>query len=206
MNGLTNHVVDGAHDKSIHPNSHGLFHLIEQHGDESVELDCTGEGLLHLHLGNGTLNLERHHLVEELSFCDGLVENVRVIGLAVGQIPAFILHGNGHFAGNLLHDRTVLELGHDDRRGRATIGAVDENHLADVIDKALDVLIERIGVKDCCANVNDIGQVLIKDGGISDCFIGCGIHELINLSNFHFNISFHLVELIPLIHDMNQIR
>ena len=187
---LDDHVVDGAHNERVVTHRHGLLDLVEDHGDESVELGCAGEGLLHLHLSDGRLDLEGGHLVEELGLGDGLVEDMRIVGLTVNQIPAFILNSLRHLAGDLLNDGAELPCVHEDGRGRTAIGTVNENDLADMVDKGADIGVESIGVEDGSTNVNHVGKILVDNDGIADDFLDCIIYEFMYLFDFHNLISF----------------
>ena len=200
LDGLSDHAVDGAHDEGIVAHGHGLLDLVEDHGDKGVELGGAGEGLLHLHLGDGRLDLEGGHLVEELGLGHGLVEDMRIVGLTIHQIPALVLHGLGHLAGDLLDHRAVLPFVHEDGRSGAAICAVDKNDLADVVDERTHVGVEGLAVEDGCANVNDVGEVFLQKNGIADGFLDCAVHELIYLLDFHefillsnSGIKFHLI-------------
>lgn len=188
--GLQNHVVDGAHDQSVHTNGHGLIDLVEEHGDEGVELGSAGEGLLHLTLCDGAVDLEGCHLVEELGLSFGLVENVRIIGRAIGQLPRLVLDSHRHFGTDLLHDRAVLPRITQDRRGRTLIRPDDEDHLADVVNEGLDILVESAGVEDRGTDVDDVGQVLVEDDRVADGLLSGRIDELVNLRYFHDYFSF----------------
>ena len=190
--GLKDHVVDGAHHKAVHANRHGLIDLVEQHGDERVELGGAGEGLLHLTLGDRAVDLEGSHLVKELGLGLGLMENVGVVGRTVRKLPRLVFNGHGHFGADFLHDRAVLPRIAQDRRSRALIRPDDEDHLADVIDEGLDVFVERRGVENRRADVDDVGQVLIEDDRVADGLLGGRVDELIDLRYFHDYFSFRL--------------
>ena len=131
---LGNHVVDGPHDKRVSADCHSLLDFIEQHGDESVELGRRTEGLLDLTFGDGAVDFERSHLVEELGLCRGLVEHVRVVGRAVDELPILGLDGLGHFGADFFDDGSVLPRVHEDGGSRAAIRAVDEDYASDVVD------------------------------------------------------------------------
>lgn len=196
--GLQNHVVDSPHDKGVHTNGHGLIDLVEQHRDECVQLGGSRERLLHLTLGDASVDLESGHFVEELGLGLGLVENIGIVGSAVLELPGLVLNSIGHLAGDLLDYRAVFPSIAENRGGRPLVRPIDENHLADVIDEGFDVLVEGTGVEDGRANINDIGEVLVEKNRISDGLFGRIIYELINLRYFHFYNSFRSVELIVL--------
>ena len=183
--GLQDHVVDGTHHETIHTNSHGLLDLVEQHRDEGVELSGAGEGLLHLTLSDRAVDLEGRHLVEELGLNPGLVENVGIIGRAVRQLPRLVFNGHRHFGADFLHDGAVLPRITQDRWGGTPVRPDDEDHLADMIDKRLDILVESAGVEDRRADVNDVGQVLVEDDRIADGLLSGRVDELIDLRYFH---------------------
>lgn len=115
--GLQDHIVDGAHDKGVHANSHGLVDLVEEHRNESIELGGRGKALLNLALGDAPVDLERGHLIEELSLRIGLVEDVGVIGGTVLELPAFVLGSGGHFARDFFNHGAVLPSVTHDRGG-----------------------------------------------------------------------------------------
>ena len=188
--GFEDHVVDSAHDKSVHTHGHCLVHLIEEHGDEGVELSRAGEGLLHLALGDGAVDLEGRHLVEELGLGLGLMEDVGVVGGAVCQLPGLVLDGLGHFRTDFLHDGAVLPRITQDGRGGALVRPDDEDHLADMVDERLDVLVEGAGIEDRRADVDDVRQVLIEDDGVADGLLSSRVDELVNLRYFHECFSF----------------
>lgn len=186
--GFADHVVDGTHDKGVGAHSHGLLDLVVKHRDKSIELGCGGERLLHLHLGDGPVDLESGHFVEELSFRVGLMENVRIVGGSIGQVPRLIFYRLGHFAGDFFDDRTILPRVHEDGRSGAAIGTIDKDHFADVVDQRFDIFVKSLGVEDGRTNVNDIGKILGQDSAVADGLTGGVIYKLVNLRYFHFLI------------------
>ena len=119
VEGLTHHVVDGSHDEVVEGDGHGLFNLVEEHGQERIELSGGGERLIQRLLLYGPLDLERGHLVEELDVHVGLVEHVGIVGGTVGEIPALILSGGGKTGADLLQDGAVAPVIHEDGGGAA---------------------------------------------------------------------------------------
>ena len=185
LRSLGDHVVDRAHDERVIFDSHSLFHFVEEHGNEGVELGGAGEGHTNLLLGDRTVDLESDHLVEELGFGLRRMEHMRIVGCAIGELPALILHGLRHFAGDLLNDRAVLPGIHQDGGSGAAVGAIDKDNLANMVDEGTNVGIESLAVEDGLANVNDIGEILLEHGGIAEDLMGSLIYEIIDLSNFH---------------------
>lgn len=189
--GFDNHIVDGSHDERIHANGQRLLRLILEHGDKGVQLLSIGERLLHLALGDGAVNLKSGSLVEELGGRLGLSEDVGVVTLTVGQFPRRVLGRYGHFAGDFLQNRAVLPAVHQDRGGGTGVRPVDENHLADVVDKCFDKRVEGIGVENLIANVNDVGQIFLYDSGLAKDFL----HDSVGKSRYliHFHNKFLLI-------------
>lgn len=190
VHGLDNHVVDGAHDETVHLHCEGLLNLIEKHGDECVELSGAREALLDLTLSNGAVNLEGRHLVEELGFDLRRMEDVGVVACAVSEFPILVLGGDGHLGSDFLNNRAVLPSVTKDRGGRTAIGAVDENHLANVVHKGLDVLIEGGRVENRSSNINHIGEVFVQNSRVAEELACRGIYEFGYLFNFHILFSF----------------
>lgn len=182
---LDDHVIDRAHDEGIVLHGHSLVHLIEEHGHEGVELGGAGEGLPNLALGDRTVDLERDHLVEELGLGLRGMEHMRIVGCTIGELPALVLHGVGHFAGDLLNHRAILPSIHQNGGGGAAVGTVDENDLADVIDKGADVCVESLTVEDRLANIDEVGEILIQKNGITENLVGGLVYKIVDLSNFH---------------------
>ena len=186
--GFRNHVVDGTHNEGVVLDRHRLLHFVEKHGDEGIELGGAGERLLHLLFSYGAVDFKGGHLVEELDLSFRLMENVRVVTGAIDELPVLVLDGVGHLAVNFLHNGAELPTIHKNGGRGAAVGSIDENDLANVVDEALDILVESLLVEDSVANVDDIGKVLREYGGIADCF-GCGgVDELVDLRYFHDNI------------------
>ena len=193
VEGLAHHVVDGPHDEVIERDGHGLLDLVEQHGQERIELGSGGEGLIQRLLLNGPLDLERGHLVEELDVYVGLVEHVGIVGGTVGEIPALILGGGGETGADLLQDGAVAPVVHEDGGSAARVGTIDEDHLADVVDKRPDKAVEGVGIENGVAGIHNALQVfgdeVIATKGLSERFID----DLINLFYFHCCSPFSLV-------------
>ena len=193
VEGLAHHVVNGPHDEVVECNRHGLLNLIEEHGQEGVELGGGGEGLIQRLLLHGPLDLERGHLVEELDVHIGLVEHVGIVGCAVGEIPALILGGGGEAGADLLQNRAVAPVVHEDGGSAAGVGAVDEDHFADVVNQRPDEAVEGVGVEDGIAGIHDALQVLgdevVAAKGLGERFID----DLVNLFYFHDCSPFSLV-------------
>ena len=185
VEGLAHHVVDGTHDKIVEGDGHALLNLIEKHREKAIELGGGGEGLIQGLLLNGTLDLERGHLVEELDVHVGLVEHVRIVGSAVGEIPTLILSGGGEPGADLLQNRAITPIVHEDRRRATGIGAVDEDHLTDVVDQGADEAVEGIGIEDRIASIDDALKVF-RDEVVLTEGLGEGVvDDLINLFYFH---------------------
>lgn len=191
---LGHHVVDGAHDEVVKGDRHAFLNLVEKHGQEAVELGCAGERLIQGFLLNRPLDLEHRHLVEELDVDVGLVEHVGIVGRAVRQIPAFVLGGHREAGADLLQNGTVPPVVHKDGGGRARVGTVDEDDLPDVIDEGSDEPIERVGVENRVACIDEAfeifgDQIVLTEG------LGEGIvDDLVNLFYFHCFSPFSLVD------------
>lgn len=182
---LGHHVVDGAHDEIVKGNRHTLLNLVEKHGQEAVELSGAGERLMQGFLLNRPLDLERRHLVEELDVDVRLVEHVGIVGRAVRQIPAFVLGSNREAGADLLQNGTVPPVVHEDGGCRAGVGTIDENDFTDVIDEGSDKPIERVGVKDRVASVDDAVEILRDQIVFTESLGERVVHDLVNLFYFH---------------------
>ena len=185
IHSLNDHVIDSAHDKGIVAQGERLFYLIKEHRNKGIELGCRREALLDLTLGDRTVDLKRSHFVEELCFGLRLMENIGVIAGAVSQLPIFRLNSFGHFRANLFYNRPILPRIHEDRRGRATVGPVDEDNFADAVHERTNEFVKRFSIEDCGSHVNDIGKVFGKNSSFTDRLLSRIIHELIYLRYFH---------------------
>ena len=193
VEGLAHHVVDGPHDEIVEGDGHGLLNLIEEHGQECVELGSGGEGLIQRLLLYGPLDLERGHLVEELDVHVGLVEHVGIVGGAVGEIPALVLCGGGEAGADLLQNGAVAPIIHEDGRSAAGVRAVDEDHLADVVDERANETVEGVGVENGVAGIHDALQVLGDEIIAAESLGERFIDDLVNLFYFHCCSPFSLV-------------
>lgn len=182
---LSHHVIDGTHDEVVKSDRHAFLNLIEKHGQEAVELSGAGERLIQGLLLNRPLDLERRHLVEELDVDVGLVENVGIVGRAVRQIPAFVLGGHRKTGADLLQNGAVPPVVHKDGGGRAGVRPIDENDLTDVIDKGSDEPIERVGIKDRVASVDDAVEILRDQTVLAEGLGERVVDDLVNLFYFH---------------------
>ena len=192
---LSHHVIDGPHYEVVESDSHAFLNLIEKHGQEAVELSGAGERLIQRLLLNRPLDLERRHLVEELDVDVGLVEHVGIIGRTVRQIPTFVLGGYREPGADLLQNGAVPPVVHKDGGGRAGVGTVDENDLTDVIDEGSDEPVERVGVENRVARIDDSVEIL-RDQIVLTEGLGEGVvHDLINLFYFHVFFSFQFSRL-----------
>ena len=190
---LGHHVIDGAHDEVVKGHRHAFLNLVEKHGQETVELGGTGERLIQGLLLDRPLDLERRHLVEELDVDVRLVEHVGIVGGPVSQIPAFILSSHREARADLLQNGAVPPVVHKDGGRGAGVGAVDENDLTDVIDEGPNEPIERIGVENRVARVDDAVEIL-RDQIVLTEGLGEGVvHDLINLFYLHVFSPFSLV-------------
>ena len=187
---LSHHVVDGTHDEVVKGNRHAFFNLVEKHGQEAVELGCAGEGLIQGLLLNRPLDLERRHLVEELDIDVGFVEHIRIVGCAVRQVPAFVLRGDGETGADLLQNGTVSPVVHQDGGGRTGVGPIHEDDLADVVDEGSDEPIERVGVEDRVASVDDAVEILRYQIVLTEGLGERVVDDLVNLFYFHVFFSF----------------
>ena len=193
VEGLAHHVVDGSHDKIVERDSHGLLNLIEEHGQEGVELSGGGEGLIQGLFLHGPLDLERGHLVEELDVHVGLVEHVGIVGGTVSEVPALILGGGGEAGADLLQNGAVAPVVHEDRRSAAGVGAVDEDDLADMVDQRPNKAVKGVGIEDGIAGIHDALQVLSDEVVAAKGFGERFVDDLINLFYFHCCSPFSLV-------------
>ena len=182
---LGHHVVDGTHDEIVKGNRHALLNLVEKHGQEAVELGSTGERLIQGLLLNRPLDLERRHLVEELDVDVGLVEHVGIIGRTVRQIPAFVLGSHRETGADLLQNGTVPPVVHKDGGGGAGVGTIDENDLTDVIDEGSNEPIERVGVENRVARIDDAVEVLRDQIVLTEGLGERIVDDLVNLFYFH---------------------
>lgn len=182
---LGHHVVDGAHNEVVKGNRHALFNLVEKHGQEAVELGCAGEGLIQGLLLDRPLDLERRHLVEELDVDVGFVEHIGVVGGSVRQVPAFVLRSDREPGADLLQNGTVPPVVHEDGGGRTGVRPIHEDDLADVVDEGSDEPIERVGIEDRVASIDDAVKILCDQIVLTEG-LGEGIvHDLVNLFYFH---------------------
>lgn len=193
VEGLAHHVVDGSHDEVVESDGHGLLDLVQKHGQEGVELSGRGEGLIQRLLLNRPLDLERGHFVEELDIHVRLVEHVGIVGGAVGEVPALVLGGGGEARADLLQNGAVAPIVHEDRRSAAGVGAVDEDHLADVVDQRPNEAVKGVGIEDGVAGIHDALQVFSDEVVFAEGLGERRIDDLINLFYFHCYSPFSLV-------------
>lgn len=194
VEGLAHHIVDGSHDEVVEGDGHALFDLIEKHGQERVELSGGGERLIQRLLLHRPLDLERGHLVEELDINVRLVEHVRIVGRSVGEIPAFVLGGHREAGTDLLENGTVAPIVHQNGGRAPGVGAVDEDHLTDMIDEGSDEAVEGVGIEDSVASIHDALQVF-GDEVVTTEGLGQGVvDDLINLFYFHCYSPFVAVD------------
>ena len=187
VEGLAHHVVDGTHDQVVEGNRHTFLDLIKKHREEAVELGSGGEGLIQGLLLNGTLDLERGHLVEELDVHVGLVEHVRIVGSAVGEIPALILRGGGETGADLFQNGAVAPIVHEDGRGAAGVGAVDEDHFADVVNQGSNEAIEGVSIEDGITSIDNALKVFRDEIILAEGLDERIVYDLVNLFYFHVN-------------------
>ena len=194
VEGLTHHVVDGSHDEIVESHGHRLLNLIEEHGQKGIELSGGGKGLIQGLLLDRPLDLERGHLVEELDVHVRLVEHVGIVGSTVSEIPALIFGGLRKSGADLLKDGTEAPIIHKDGGSATGIGAVNEDHLADMVDEGTDKPVKRIGVEDGVTGIDDALQVfgdkIIFAEGLDERVID----DLVNLFYFHCFSPFSLVD------------
>ena len=193
VEGLAHHVVDGSHDEVVEGNGHGLLNLIEEHGQEGVELSGGREGLIQRLLLDRPLDLERGHLVEELDVHVGLVEHIGIVGGAVGEIPALILCGGWEAGADLLQDGAIAPVIHEDGGGAAGVVAVDEDHLADVVDERPDKAVEGVCIENGVACIHNALQVFGDEVIAAEGLDKRVVDDLINLFYFHCCSPFSLV-------------
>ena len=194
VEGLAHHVADGPHDEIVEGYGHALFNLVEEHGQERVELSGGGERLIQRLLLHGPLDLERGHLVEELDIYVGLVEHVGIVGGAVGEIPAFVLGGGGEARPDLLQNGAIAPIVHKDGRGAAGIGAVHEDDLTDVVDERTDKFVESVGIEDSVASIDDALQVFGDEVVLTESLDERVVYDLVNLFYFHWYSPFIVVD------------
>ena len=192
---LGHHVVDGTHDEVVKGNRHAFLNLVEKHGQKAVELGGTGERLIQGLLLDRPLDLERRHLVEELDVDVGLVEHVGIVGRTVRQIPAFVLCSHREPGADLLQNGAVPPVVHEDGGCGAGVGPVHEDNLADVVDKGSDEPVERVGVENRVARVDDAVEVLRNQIVLTEGLGERIVNDLVNLFYFHVFFSpFSLVD------------
>lgn len=141
MERIRGHAVDGAHDKSIVLDGHGLLHFVEDHGDERIELSGTGEGALELTIENGLVQLKSHQPIIELGVRRGRMIDKRIIGRTIGQLPAFVDSGLGKLAPNLHQNGTVLPGVHHDGWGGTGVGPIHKDSATDPVHQGVDELV-----------------------------------------------------------------
>lgn len=188
------HVVDGTHDEVVERNGHPLLDLVQKHRQETVELSGAGEGLIQALLLHRALDLERGHLVEELDVHVRLVEHVGIVGSTVGQVPALVLGGSGKPGADLLQNGAVPPVIHQNGGGAAGIGTIHKDNLTNVIDKGANETIERIGVEDGVACIDNASEVLGDEVILAENLGQRLVDDLINLFYFHCCSPFVLVD------------
>ena len=186
VNSFSCHVINGSHYKRIHLYSEGLVNLIIQHGNKCVQFNWTGEALLYLPFGDGSVDLEGDHLVEELCFNLRLMENVGIVACTISQIPAVVLLSGRHFRGDLHANRSVFPSVHKNGGCGTGVGPIHKNRAADPVHQGLDILIEGVCVENRVSNINNVGQVFGENCGIANCFLGCVVYKFVDLRYFHF--------------------
>ena len=70
------------------------------------------------------------------------MECVLAIGLTVCKLPGFIFSSGGDIGADLLKDGAIIPGVIEDGRGRTSIRAVNKNHLADVVGKGFNVVVD----------------------------------------------------------------
>lgn len=190
VEGVDDHAVDRPHDKPLVLDGHGLVDLVEQHADKCVQFSRTGEATLELAVQNGLVKLEGNETVIELGVCRAGLVHEGIVGSPIGQFPALVLSGFGHLAGDLHEDGAVLPRIHQDRGCEAGVGALNELGATNAIHQSIDELVlPAVDVLDGGANLHRVGKVFGNDGGTAGHFGGDGIHEPMNLFNFHLFFS-----------------
>ena len=191
---FAHHIVDGSHDEIVKGHRHALLNFIEKHGEEAVELGSGREGLVQGLLLHGPLDLERGHFVEELDEHVGLMKHVGIVGGAVGEIPALVLGGLRQAGADLLKNRAIAPIVHHDGRGRAGVGAVDKDNLADMVDQGTDKAVESVGIKNFVASIHNALQVLGDEVIFAESLDKRVVDDLVNLFYFHCYSPFSLVD------------
>ena len=161
MERLRNHVGNSALCKSVNLNRHGLVNLIVKHGDKAIHLADASERFLYLLFSETHVDFKSRLVVEKLAIDLGAIEDVRIIGLTIGQLPRRILHGVGHLGTNLLENRTVFPCVHHDTRGVAAIGAVYENDPANSVRQLLNVVVHGVGANDSLTQIDHVRKVFV---------------------------------------------
>ena len=105
---VSNHRVDDAGSQTFVLQRHGFVNLVEDHGGEGVHLRGGHERGLELTVENGLVELECHHVVEDLSFGAVRLVDVGIVACAVGQIPRLVDGGFRQIGLNLHHDGSIL--------------------------------------------------------------------------------------------------
>jgi len=197
VEGLCDHVVDGTHDEVVESDRHALLDLVQKHGQEGVELGGAGEGLIEGFLLHGALDLERGHLVEELDVHVGLVEDVGVIGLAVGEIPRLVLGGGRQTGTDLFENRAITPIIHHDGRRGAGVGTVDEYNLTNVVDEGTNEAVERVSIEDSVACIHNASEILLNEVIFTESLGERGVDYFVNLFYFHCYSPFKFQSYVP---------
>ena len=190
VEGVDNHAVDRPHDKPLVLDGHGLVDLVEQHADKCVQFSRTGEAALELAVQNGLVELEGNETIIELSVRRAGLVHEGIVGGPISQFPALVLSGFGHLAGDLHENGAVLPCVHQDRGRETGVGTLNELGAANTVHQGVDELVlPAVDVLDGGANLHRVGKVFGNDGGTAGHFGGDGIHEPMNLFDFHLFFS-----------------
>ena len=115
----------------------------------------------------------------------GLVEHVGIVGRTVRQIPAFVLGSHREPGTDLLQNGTVPPVVHKDGGSRAGVGTVDENDLTDVIDEGSDEPVERVGVENRVARIDEAVEIFRDQIVLTEGLGERVVDDLVNLFYFH---------------------
>ena len=113
------------------------------------------------------------------------MENINVIGGTILQIPRFIFRCLGNVTLDFFEDGAILPAVHKNRRGAPRVRPIDKNYLADMVDKASNVVVEAGSVFKRAAYINDIRQILRDHYTVSKNLGSDSVHNAVYLFHSH---------------------
>ena len=134
VNSLTNHVVNGSGNQNIIGEGHCIFNAVVDTLHKGGRRSCGSHGTLELLFGDGEFYLEGRPVAEEFGGYLGGLEDVLIVGRAVGQLPRLVFGVFGGFECHFLQNGTILPTVHQDRGGTPGIFPDDENLAANDVN------------------------------------------------------------------------